>query len=584
MEHHGFGLRHQGQAPQGAEWLDDLAHRRQFRVMLDVVREQDEEPLVVCELGCGTGELLSYIKQKHLNHIRYTGVDRSPDALEIARRIHPEANFVQVDVLALESDLDDLAADYVIANGPFTVGGELTEVIARIWPLARRGLAFNVTSAEPAAGAPFHLPMDEIARVLHGLAGRNFVLHADYGLGECTAYAYRNPPESRLRTVTSVSRPPAAESDASEVPVLRPIAATSDRIAPYLDRIDATRTYSNYGPLVIELGIRLSEQFGLPGPSVVGASSGTTALTAAVLAETGRATRERPLAVVPSFTFGATALAVEQCGYDLLLVDVDAESWMLDPAALRDHPDLSRIGLVVPVAPFGRHIPQELWLSFQRDTGIPVVIDAAACFENLVRRKSEDTGLLATVLSFHATKSYSTGEGGAVLHRDPARVLAVAQTLSFGFRGDRACHGPGINGKMSEYHAAVGLADLDMWPGKAAAFAGVVRTYEEAFEKRGLSPHLVRAPDIASCYTLVLCRDADQADHLTDRLGGDGIAYRRWYGNGLHTQPHFRHRRRDELPVTENLTARLIGLPAGPTLSPLQVERVASAVARGLQQ
>lgn len=585
-----------GRTIESTDWRNDPESCRRFQLMLDVIREQDGTPLVLCDLGCGTGELLSYIKQKHLTHIRYIGIDRSPIALEIARRMHPEAKFEEADVLAPDAELDDLTADYIILNGMFTVRGELstaqmqgqlTEIIARIWPLARRGIAFNVVSVDPAPDGLFHLPIDQTARLLHGLAGQDIVVRADYGLGEYTAYAYRVPANAAAAgggNALAVGVPGAAESDVAEVPVLRPLTATSERIAPYLKRIDASRIYSNFGPLVLELGDRLCDLVGLPSGGLVGASSGTTALTATILAQAGRATTRRPLAVVPSFTFGATALAVELCGYELLLADADAESWMLEPTALRDHPDLDRIGLVVPVAPFGRHIPQSPWQSFHHDTGIPVVIDAAACFEDLVRRKSEDTGLLPTVLSFHATKSYSTGEGGAVLCRDPARVLGVAQTLSFGFRGDRACYGPGINGKMSEYHAAVGLADLDMWPNKAAAFAGVVRTYEDAFDRRGLSSRLVRAPDIASCYMLLPCQDVHEANSVTVCLAADGIAHRRWYGAGLHMQPHFRSRQRDALPVTEDLTTRLIGLPAGPTLSPIQVERVASAVARGLQQ
>lgn len=584
MKRHEIGVRGQGQTSQDVEWLDELDHHRQLQIMLDVVREHDGEPLVLCELGCGAGTLLSYIKEKNLSHIRYIGVDSSAAVLEIARRNHPADKFIQADVFALDSELDDLEADYLILNDPFTNGNALADAIVRIWPLVRRGIAFTVTSAEPATSATIHLPIDEIARVLHELVGRSFVLHADYDFGECTGYAYRNPPKARLGALPSVNQPSAPESDTSEVPVLRPLAATRDWIVPYLDRIDATRTYSNYGPLVIELGIRLSEWFGLPAPSVVGASSGTTALTAAILAEAGRATRERPLAVVPSFTFSATALAVEQCGYDVLLADIDAESWMLNPAALCDHPDLSKMGLVVPVAPFGRHIPQEQWLAFQRYTGIPVVIDAAACFEDLVRRKSEDTGLLATVLSFHATKSYSTGEGGAVLFRDQNRAFRVAQTLSFGFRGGRTCHGPGLNGKMSEYHAAVGLADLDMWPNKVDAFAEVVHAYEDAFGRRGLLDRLIRAPEIASCYILLLCKDVHEANSVTAYLTADRIAHRQWYGTGLHTHPHFRSRQRDALAVTENLTTRLIGLPAGPTLAPRQVERVAASVARGVQK
>jgi dTDP-4-amino-4,6-dideoxygalactose transaminase len=97
------------------------------------------------------------------------------------------------------------------------------------------------------------------------------------------------------------------------VPVLRPRLPTAERLLPYLRRIDLTRIYSNHGPLGSELAERLASMLQLPEGGIVCAGSGTAALAGAVLATAGRGTPARPLALLPAFTFVATAAAVEHC-------------------------------------------------------------------------------------------------------------------------------------------------------------------------------------------------------------------------------------------------------------------------------
>ena len=142
------------------------------------------------------------------------------------------------------------------------------------------------------------------------------------------------------------------------IPVLRPQLPSAEQLLPYLRRIDRARFYSNWGQLVRELEGRLSAAWGLAPDTVAAAGSGTAALVGAILASAGRATPRAPYALVPSYTFSATAVAVELCGYEPRLADVDPETWMLDPEALAAHPAVDQLGVVVPVAPFGRPVKQ----------------------------------------------------------------------------------------------------------------------------------------------------------------------------------------------------------------------------------
>jgi dTDP-4-amino-4,6-dideoxygalactose transaminase len=363
---------------------------------------------------------------------------------------------------------------------------------------------------------------------------------------------------------------------------MRPRLPRAHELLPYLHAIDATRFYSNHGPLSVELGRRLAELFRLPANAVACTSSGTAAIAAAIFATAGRARLERPFALLPAFTFVATATAVEQCGYRPYLADIDAKTWMLDPDHLAAHPLLGRIGLVVPVAPFGRPVAQRPWQEFARKTGIPVVIDGAAGFEAGIATTNLTIGPLPVALSFHATKTFSTGEGGAVVTSDTAQAARVLQTINFGFYGTRDSQMASFNGKMSEYHAAVGLAELDHLESKLAAFREVADYYRQLMREAKRSDSFFGWPDTSSNYALFLCRSSKEAAAVQASLDCSSIDFRLWYGNGLHRHSYYAEVARDELPNTESLAPRLIGLPVASDLDEADIRRVVAAIADGL--
>ncbi len=565
-----------GDTACGASWPNEADRRARFDVMLDVMASGAEAPTVLCDLGCGTGELFAHLRERGLRNVTYIGADRSATALSYARAKFPDATFIEIDVNSSEAELAQIACDYLVANGLFTVKWEMSDdqmwsflksTISRVWPLVRRGVAFNVMSkiVDWERDDLFHLAMDDAASFLHELAGRRVRLRADYGLFEYTAFAYK-PDKAPSRMV----------------PVFRPQLPRCRDVLTYLRRIDATRVYSNHGPLLLELERRLSDYLGMPPAGVICASSGTSALTGAILATAGRATTLRPWAIVPAFTFVATAAAVEQCGYQLYLADVDANTWLLDPEMLLRHPMREHIGLVIPVATFGRPVPQAPWQSFREKTGIPVVIDGAASFAGVANKADEFLGNILVALSFQATKCFATGEGGAVVSRATGLVVRAAQALNFGFSGSRDSRTASTNGKMSEYHAAVGLAELDGWKGKLQAFGAVAEGYQRRMADAGLSGWLRSMPNVAPNYVLLQCPSVARAELVQSSLSRSGIDSRLWYGRGLHTQTYFAEVPRGNLEVTESLAPRVLGLPMAPDLMDNSIERVVAAVVAGV--
>jgi dTDP-4-amino-4,6-dideoxygalactose transaminase len=113
-------------------------------------------------------------------------------------------------------------------------------------------------------------------------------------------------------------RPVNSPGDVESIPVMRPHLPGADMLLPYLRRIDENRNYSNWGPLATEFEHRIAGAFGTPDADcIVSANSGTLALMGAVLAVAGRNSRNKPYAIIPAFTFVATASAIEQSGYEL---------------------------------------------------------------------------------------------------------------------------------------------------------------------------------------------------------------------------------------------------------------------------
>jgi dTDP-4-amino-4,6-dideoxygalactose transaminase len=373
----------------------------------------------------------------------------------------------------------------------------------------------------------------------------------------------------------------ASYSNAEFIRVLRPQLPATERLLPYLRRIDDNRVYANFGPLVLELERRLVEHFGLPANGLVSASSGTAALVAAILATSGRATDARPYALMPAFTFVATAVAAELCGYQPVLLDIDPGDWSLDAERLRKHPLLDQAGVVIVVAPFGRRFGQEPWDAFRRDTGIPVIIDAAAGFEAVSDQPARCLGSVPVMLSFHATKSFATGEGGCIACSDVELIQRVGQALNYGFLDSRLSRSASTNGKMSEFHAAVGLAELDGWPVKRAAMHQVAGEYRRQLTEAGLVEKLLAAPEVSSSYVLYRAIDADEAENLRHSLEQANIGYRLWYGEGLREQPHFSAVPAEPLPITETLAPRVIGIPTAPDLTAKQIAHVVQALVRG---
>ncbi len=351
------------------------------------------------------------------------------------------------------------------------------------------------------------------------------------------------------------------------IALMRPKLPDSAALAPYLKEIDENRWYSNFGPLERRFEARLAEHFAIGARELVCVSNGTQGLIVALQSVT-----RAPVGycVMPAFTFAATAHAAVAAGLEPWFVDVEAETWTLTPEMLREQlPRLDEpVAAVMPVAPFGAAPDVAGWDAFCEETGIPVVIDAAASFDTAI------AGHSPVMISLHATKALGIGEGGIVLCRRPDAIERARAGRNFGFREERVSLVAGTNAKLSEYGAAVGLAALDIWPETRARLAAVSACYHESFvglEGVEFAPAFAGEGISSTCNVIL---DSPIGDKVIAALDGADIESRRWWNRGCHREPVFLGCRRSALPVSEDLAERVVGLPYHGGLRAAEIERI----------
>lgn len=345
----------------------------------------------------------------------------------------------------------------------------------------------------------------------------------------------------------------------------------AEALLPYLRRIDDARWYSNFGPLLTEFEARLAARFE-PQTQIVTCVNATQGLTLCL-----QALQLPPgsLCAVPSYTFVATAHAVIAAGLTPYFLDVDAEDWTLQPQAVRQAlaSAPAPISAVIVVAPFGLMPDLTPWLEFRDETGVQVVVDAAAAFDAL------DAAPLPTVVSLHATKVLGIGEGGFLATDDQHLAQRVRQLTTFGFRGSRESQIHATNAKLSEYAAAMGLAAMDAWPHNRLRWMRAAQSVRAAMAHL---PQMAFQSGWGLTWTTSVCsvRLPDGMAAAMERgLNARGVETRRWWGLGCHTNPAFADCPRGDLTQTDRLGGAVIGLPFSIDLDHEQINRVAAALA-----
>ncbi|NBD27309.1 DegT/DnrJ/EryC1/StrS family aminotransferase [Paenibacillus glycinis] len=369
-----------------------------------------------------------------------------------------------------------------------------------------------------------------------------------------------------------------------DIPFLRPRLVEKERFLAYYEEIEATRIYSNYGPLNGRFEERVvAEVFDGTG-SAVTVHNATVGLMLAI------SQSKRPqgrYAVMPSFTFAATPLAAEWCGLEPYFLDIEPGNWQLSRAQLEQTVERlgDEIAVVVPYAAFGSAIEMADYDALQR-RGIPVVVDAASSFGSTTAENDAHFGKGfggAVVFSFHATKSFGVGEGGLVYSADRELIRRIRQAGNFGFAGGRASVSQGLNSKMSEYTAAIALAALDQFETAKETRRTIHAWYRHALRQAGLAEQGWAEQEtrglIVPQFIPIRCPDALGNQAVVQLLADRSIEARTYFSPACHQQPQFRSHPRAPLGATEQLAARIVSLPLWEGMDERIVHRIVQALA-----
>jgi dTDP-4-amino-4,6-dideoxygalactose transaminase len=363
----------------------------------------------------------------------------------------------------------------------------------------------------------------------------------------------------------------------------RPTLPSGEAIERYLARSREQRWFSNFGPCSELLRARLSEATGRP---CVPVSNATLGLLVAIAAVRNRGPLGASEALVPSFAFAASAQAVAWNGLAPVFVDVAPDHWHLNPAALEAALESrqGRVAVVIALSALGVPPPAAVrrrWETACRQAGVALVVDSAAGYGAL----AEDGVPIgaqgdAEVVSFHAVKPVTAGEGGAVFCRDEELADEIAHLANFAFdTAHRVTRIDGLNAKMSEPAAAIALASLDELD-ESLAIRRMLAAELIAALPDDFTPQAGHERGTSQFVTVAAPNSAVRAAVL-DEAGRREILLRIYY-EPLHGMPAFATcARADDLAATEALGARVLSLPMAVDLEPAEVAAIADLVRIG---
>ncbi|MTI38305.1 DegT/DnrJ/EryC1/StrS family aminotransferase [Fulvivirga lutimaris] len=355
------------------------------------------------------------------------------------------------------------------------------------------------------------------------------------------------------------------------IPVTKPFLPPQEEYTRYVNGIWNRNWLTNNGPLVNEIELRLKEYLGLKHLLYVG--NGTIALQLAIKALNlvGKEIITTP------FSYVATTSSIVWEGYKPVFADIDPLTLTINPLEI-ENKITSSTAAILATHVYGNACDIHAIDKIAKRHKLKVIYDAAHCFGSKYDGRSVfDFGDISTA-SFHATKIFHTIEGGSVCSNDPDLIKRVSYMRNFGHSGPEDFAGLGINGKNSEFHAAMGLVNLKY-------IDEILRKRKELslYYDQVLSNLEVSKPKINdkcsfnfAYYPIIFKSEMDLAKSF-ERLNRAEIFPRRYFYPSLSQLPYVE---RENLPVTDDLSKRVLCLPLYHTLSFEEIDLIARLLMR----
>ena len=363
----------------------------------------------------------------------------------------------------------------------------------------------------------------------------------------------RETPTSRARLAATPMTAPLHDP----VFVARPSLPPFEDVRPYLEEIWRNRRLTNGGPILRRFEAALAERLRTPHVSVVANATLGLMLGLRRFGVTGEV-------LTTPFTFVATANAIRWAGAEPVFVDIDPQTLNLDPGEVERRAG-PRTSAVVATHCFG--VPCDV-VGLRRVAdrlGVPLLFDAAHAFGVTLNGESLLSHGDLSVVSLHATKVFHSCEGGVIVSPDAESKQAIERMANHGFIDEATVHCAGLNAKMSELHAAIGLAGLAHASAEMSARAAIARRYADALaDVPGL--RCICPPDApgSNFYAFPILVGDDyplSRDALTEKLRARNVFARKYFWPLVSDFDIYRDAASGPLPHARAASDRILCLP-----------------------
>ena len=360
--------------------------------------------------------------------------------------------------------------------------------------------------------------------------------------------------------------------------VTQPYLPPLEEFIPYLKQIWDNKVLTNCGPFHHQLEEALCEHLGLEHIALF--TNGTIALVTAL-----QALRVTGEVITTPYSFVATSHSLLWNGIKPVFADIDPNTLNLDPAKI-EAAITPQTTAIMPVHCYGHPCDVEAIQKIADNYNLKVIYDAAHAFgvedgHGSILRHGD-----LSVLSFHATKVFNTFEGGAIVCPDAKTKVRIDQLKNFGHVGEVTVVAPGINGKMSEFNAALGLLQLKYIDQALARRKQIDAAYRERLHGvRGIRCLQDAGEKIANYAYFPILVEATypiSRDDLYQKLKDNGIHPRRYFYPLISEFPMYRglpSAHRDNLPIATISAQQVLCLPIYPDLDMSVVDQITDFIA-----
>lgn len=360
------------------------------------------------------------------------------------------------------------------------------------------------------------------------------------------------------------------------LPFFRPATPPLDRVMARLGPSYERGVLTN-GLLVRRFEDEAAARLGVPHVVAVASCTAGLMLLYQALSRPGTA------AVMPSFTFSATAHAARWAGAVPRFAECEPNTCQIDVADAATR--LDGASVLVGTHVFGAPCAPEEVEKLGRSAGVPVIFDAAHGFG--ATRDGRPLGSFgdAEVFSLSPTKPMTAGEGGLVAVHDGELAARLHLGVDYGNPGDYDTRFAGLNARMSELHAAVGLESLAELDDHLAVRRDLAARYRAALAGvPGIAPQQVDPRDASTWKDFTVLVDADafglDRDTLALALRAEGVDTRPYFHPPVHRQRAYADLGPFDLPVTDRVAGRVISLPLWRAMPTTAIDTIAELLAR----